>query len=263
MRGPTLLATAVLFALAIDSACAADDKPAIEIKTRAAAITVTIAQGLKAYPGVTADLLAEGQRYAAKARADADAEYKTDRDWFKQDGGRRRSYDLLFSFRSLVADRYVNIMREDGTFTGGTHPNTRTDTILWDITAKKRVSIRPFFSETADNGPTMTALAMLVRRMVAVEKRERWKDSRPDDEEREPPLPLDEAVVEDEQLKNAIQPKLLKIGPISLAPSTVANKSSGFTFHFSPYDVDAIDPNGVQLTRPPRRRAPREGQGGV
>ena len=36
-----------------------------------------------------------------------------------------------------------------------------------------------------------------------------------------------------------MQPKLLKIGPISLAPSTEAGKSSGLTFHFSPYDVDA------------------------
>ena len=46
-------------------------------------------------------------------------------------------------------------------------------------------------------------------------------------------------VAEDEQLKEAVQPKLLKIGPISLAPSTVPGKSSGLTFHFSPYDVDA------------------------
>lgn len=43
----------------------------------------------------------------------------------------------------------------------------------------------------------------------------------------------------DEQLQRAIQPRLLKIGPISLTPSTVAGKSSGLTFHFSPYAVDA------------------------
>ena len=239
MRGSALLPAAILLALAIDSARAAGDKPAIEIKTRAAAITVAIEQPLKAYPGVAADLLAEGQRYIAKARAAADAEYKTDRDWFKQDDGHRWSYDLVYSFRSLVADRYVSIMRDDGTFTGGAHPNTRTDTILWDITAKKRVSIRPFFSEILDNGPTLTALAILVRQMVGAEKRERWKDSRPDDEKQEPLQPLDEAIAKDEQLKNTIQPKLLKIGPISLAPSTAKSKSSGLTFHFSPYDVEA------------------------
>ena len=34
-----------------------------------------------------------------------------------------------------------------------------------------------------------------------------------------------------------VEPKLLKIGPVSLAPSTVAGKSSGLTFHYSPYAV--------------------------
>jgi len=35
----------------------------------------------------------------------------------------------------------------------------------------------------------------------------------------------------------AIEPKLLKIGPVSLAPSTEEGKSSGLTFHYSPYAV--------------------------
>ena len=35
----------------------------------------------------------------------------------------------------------------------------------------------------------------------------------------------------------AIEPKLLKIGPVSLAPSTEQGKSSGLTFHYSPYAV--------------------------
>ena len=36
-----------------------------------------------------------------------------------------------------------------------------------------------------------------------------------------------------------IEPKLLKIGPVSLAPSTEEGKSSGLTFHYSPYAVGA------------------------
>jgi hypothetical protein len=36
-----------------------------------------------------------------------------------------------------------------------------------------------------------------------------------------------------------VEPSLLKLGPISLAPSTAAGKSSGLAIHFSPYDVDA------------------------
>jgi hypothetical protein len=215
----------------------AEEKPAVEIKTRAAEITVTIDKELKPVSGLAEDLLAEGQRYVAKSRADADQEYKTNKAWFKD---RRWTYDRSYSFRSLVADRYVSILREDGTYGGGAHPNSRTDTILWDKTLKKRVSIRPFFTEMADNGPTMTALAKLVRDATALEKNERRRGELSDDEKKkEPKLSIEKLVAGDEQIREAVQPKLLKIGPISLAPSTAAGKSSGLTFHFSAYDVDA------------------------
>ena len=215
-----------------------DEKADIELKTRAAEITVTIGKELKTDPAMAADLMAEGRRYVAKTRAAADEEYKTNREWFKEQG-RRWSYDLVFHFRSLIADRYVSIVRDDGTYTGGAHPNTRTDTILWDRTAKKRISVRPFFNETADSGATLTALATLVRRAVAEEKQARWKESRSENQKKAPVPPLDRAIADDQQIKDAIQPKLLGIGPISLAPSTAAGKSSGLTFHFSAYDVDA------------------------
>lgn len=234
------LAGALLLSLGIAPALSQPaEKPAIEVKTRAAEITVTIEKELKAHSGLAENLRTEGQRYAAKSRAEAEKEYKESPEWFKQDGGRRWTYDLVYSQRSVVADRYVSVLRDDGTFTGGAHPNSVTDTILWDKTQKKRISIRPFFSETADGGPTMTTLAKLVRIAVAKEKLERWKESRPDDEKKDPLPTVEESVDKDEQLQRAIQPRLLKIGPISLAPSTVAGKSSGLTFHFSPYDVDA------------------------
>jgi hypothetical protein len=233
------LAGVVLLAFAGPLAAApqqAEEKAAIEIKTRAAEITVTIDKELKPFPGLAEDLLAEGQRYVTKSRADADQEYKTNKAWFKD---RRWTYDRNYTFRSLVAARYVSIVRDDGTYGGGAHPNSRADTILWDKTAKKRISIRPFFSEMADNGPTMTALAKLVRNATALEKDERRRGELSDEEKKKPKPSAEKLVAEDEQLREAIQPKLLKIGPISLAPSTVAGKSSGLTFHFSPYDVDA------------------------
>jgi hypothetical protein len=34
-----------------------------------------------------------------------------------------------------------------------------------------------------------------------------------------------------------IEPKLLKIGAVTLTPSTVSGKSSGLTFHYPPYAV--------------------------
>ena len=91
----------------------------------------------------------------------------------------------------------------------------------------------------ADNGPTMTALAKLVRIAVAIEKDQRRSGELSDDEKKQPKPSVEKLVAEDEQLKEAAQPKLLKIAPISLAPSTLSGKSSGLTFHFSAYDVDA------------------------
>ena len=228
------LAGVLLVALA--GPLAAAEKPAIETKTRAAVITVTIDKALKPVPGLAADLVAEGQRFVDKSRAEADEEYKTNKSWFKD---RRWTYERSYSFRSLVADRYVSIVREDGTYAGGAHPNSLTNTILWDKTAQKRISIRPFFNEMADNGPTMTALARLVRIAVVIEKDERRNSELSEEEKKKPHRKVEDMIADDTQLKEAVQPKLLKIGPISLAPSTVAGKSSGLTFHFSPYDVDA------------------------
>jgi hypothetical protein len=214
--------------LAIAPALAADEKADIEVKTHAAEITVTIGKGLKFDPALRADLMAEGRRFADKTRAGAEAEYKSDRAAFKD---HKWSNDRSYALRSVVANRYVSIIRDDGSFSGGAHPNSRADTILWDRAAKKRISIRPFLKETADNGPTMTALSNFVRLAVAREKVER----RQDDGKQTP----EQLVAGDTELQDAVQPKLLKIGPISLAPSTEAGKSSGLTFHFSPYDVDA------------------------
>jgi hypothetical protein len=46
--------------------------------------------------------------------------------------------------------------------THGAHPNSDVNTILWDKAGGKRISIRPFFTETGDNGPTMKAMQKAV-----------------------------------------------------------------------------------------------------
>jgi hypothetical protein len=222
----------ILFAgalsLVVVPALAVDDKPDIEVKTHAAEISVSIGKELKTDPALRADLMAEGRRLVEKARADAETEYKSNRAWFKD---HKWTTDRSYSLRSMVAGRYVSILRDDGTYGGGAHPNSKVDTILWDRTAKKRISIRPFFKETAEGGPAMTALSNFVRLAVAKEKA-----ARRNDDSKQTPAQL---VAGDKELQDAVQPKLLKIGPISLAPSTEAGKSSGLAFHFSPYDVDA------------------------
>jgi hypothetical protein len=216
------------------------DKPDIDVTTRAAVISVTVDKELKSFPGLAANLIAESRRFVARARAASHEEYKTNRAWFVDEGRTRRwTYERVYVFRSLVADRYVSIVRDDGTYTGGAHPNTMIDTILWDLNTKKRISIRPFFTEMADNGPTMTELARLIRLTVVTEKRRRWKDALPDDERADPKLSPDQLLQKDEQVAERVAPVLARIGPITLAPSTASGKSSGLTVHYSPYDVDA------------------------
>jgi hypothetical protein len=105
--------------------------------------------------------------------------------------------------------------------TGGAHPNSDVDTILWDTTAKRRISIRPLFAETADNGPTMTAMLKEAVASLTIEKKKHGGGG-------------DTATAD---WYKGLEPKLLKIGAVTLAPSTEAGKSSGLTFHYPPYAV--------------------------
>uniref|UniRef100_UPI00195317E1 hypothetical protein n=1 Tax=Escherichia coli TaxID=562 RepID=UPI00195317E1 len=91
---------------------------------------------------------------------------------------------------------------------------------LWDKAENKAISIRPFFTETADNGPAMTAMQKAVIASLKIEKKKRDSDLTGD------------------WLKS-VEPKLLKIGAVTLAPSTEAGRSSGLTFYYPP---DAVGP---------------------
>jgi hypothetical protein len=237
MRVLTTLAAAAV-ALTVSAALAEPKiKPAIRIDTRAVEIEVSVDPYLRSFPGLATNLLAEGRRFANKARAEAAKEFKTNPDWFTE--GRRWSYSRNYGFRSSVVGRYVSVLREDSVYAGGAHPNSTADTILWDVAGKRRISIRGFFNETADNGPTMNELARLVRLAVATEKKARWRHAADEPEKAKAKETPEQIAATDEQLKERVEPSLLKIGPISLAPSTAPGKSSGLTVHYSPYDVDA------------------------
>jgi hypothetical protein len=196
-------------------AFAAETKPVIAVKTKSLEIAVTIDPALRRHPGLYENLLAEAKRDAAKWKADAPG---------KRDAitGQGYEYTRAYTQRSVVR-QYVSVLRSDSSYTGGAHPNSYTDTILWDSEARKRISIRPFFNEMATNGPTMTALAKLARAAVYAEKKARDR-------------PVEGSPDTDDWLKDIV-PDLLKIGPVTLAPSTEAGKSSGLTFHYSPYMV--------------------------
>jgi hypothetical protein len=231
MRLISSIAVSLVFAVLSADLAKAEDKAAVSVHTKTISASVSIDNELKAYPGLYDNLLAEGRKELAKWRADADKERRESSDSFA--GGRKWTLERSYSQRSAVG-RYVSITREDGTYTGGAHPNRHTDTILWDRVAKKPISIRPFFKETADNGPTMTALAKLARVAVA-----RLKIDRNDNYGEKDKLDPEKFAAESSDLQTGIEPKLLKLGPVTLAPSTVADKSSGLTFHYSPYAVGA------------------------
>jgi hypothetical protein len=104
--------------------------------------------------------------------------------------------------------------------THGAHPNTDVNTILWDKTENKQISIRPFFAETADNGPTMTAMQKAIIFSLKAEKKKR-----------------DSSETATAEWFKGVEPTLTRIGAVTLAPSTEAGKSSGLTFHYPPYAV--------------------------
>ena len=211
----------------------AETKPQISISTKAVEVGVTVDPALRKHPGLFEDSLAEGRRWAERNRAEAAKASRDEPEFFR--GGRRWIFERSYTVRSVIG-RYVSVLRDDGTNTGGAHPNSYLNTILWDRDARKRMNIRPFFRETADNGPAMTALAQAARIAVAAEKLSRDAINVDIPKDKLSPERLAEL---DRFITDGIQPSLLKIGPISLAPSTETGKSSGFTFHYSPYAVGA------------------------
>ena len=215
-------AGAVACAAALSPALAGEPKPDFSIKTKWVEASVTLDAKIKADPALAANCLAEGKAWVVKNRADADKERKQEPELFRNAWSFERKYET----RSVVDGRYVGIVRADYEYTGGAHPNSSSDTILWDRSAGKRISIRPFFTETADNGPTMKAMRQGVIASLEAEKKKRGADG------------TDASAIE------AIEPKLLKIGPVSLAPSTEQGKSSGLTFHYSPYTVGSYAEGG-------------------
>jgi hypothetical protein len=215
---PILLIGLVL-GLLVPPALAAEPKPDAAITTRAIEASVTLDAQVKADPALAADCLAEGRKWLDKQAAEAAKERKDDPEAFRQG---KWSFARNYSQRSLVADRYVSVLRGDYMDTRGAHPNSDFNTILWDRADKKRISIRPFFTETADNGPTLTAMRKAIIASLTAEKNKR-----------------DTGENATEEWFKGVEPKLLKIGAVTLAPSTASGRSAGLTFHYPPYAVGA------------------------
>jgi hypothetical protein len=238
--GTSLVTTIVLCALCSLSpaqglaAKAEAQHPQISIKTSFVEIDVTVDSVIKPFPELFADCLSEGKAWFNRKKSDTAAEWRDNRKAFR---GLQWYYARNYTLRSVVGP-YISVERSDGWFDGGAHPNQHSDTILWDNVARKRTNIRAFFLETADDGPTMTTLAQLAKLAVAAAKLAKdisgYDDN--DDTPAEKMTPEQE-LQHDQFINNGIKPKILELGPVTLAPSTETGKSSGLTFHYSPYGV--------------------------
>ncbi|MBS0536938.1 MAG: DUF3298 domain-containing protein [Proteobacteria bacterium] len=217
MRAPVALLA--LLTLASPAIAADEPKPVMTMDDKTIEASVVIDPDLKAYPPLYDRLFAAGKREYDKARADAAAEFKSTPDLFSD--GRKFFYKRTDRLRSVVGP-YVSVVRSDDTYEGGAHPNHVVDTLLWNAQAQRFMNIKPFFKEMADNGPTLTRLAQLIRAALAAEKKAR------DVEVADPDT--------DQWLTN-VKPKITDIGGIALAPSTEAGKSAGLIVYFSPYAV--------------------------
>jgi hypothetical protein len=198
-------------------ALAADPKPDASVKNKNIEANVYLDDKIKADPALAADSLADGKKWNDKNAAEAATSRKQDPQLFR-DGS--WSFERKYTIRSVVDGHYVSIIRADYTDTHGAHPNSDVNTILWDTAEQKRISIRPFFTETADNGPTMKAMLKAIIASLNIEKKKR-----------------DASETATAEWYKELKPTLLKIGAVTLAPSTEAGKSSGLTFHYPPYAV--------------------------
>ncbi|MDI4237169.1 RsiV family protein [Bradyrhizobium sp. Arg237L] len=195
----------------------ADPKPDALVKNRSIEATVYLDDKIKADPALSANCLAEGRKWVDKSAAEAASTRKQDPQLFDRGGW---TFERKYNVRSVVGGHYVSVLRNDYINTHGAHPNSDVNTILWDSIDKKRISIRPFFTETADDGPTMKAMLEAVIASLNTEKKKRGTG--------------ETATAE---WYKELKPTLIKIGAVTLAPSTETGKSSGLTFHYPPYAV--------------------------
>jgi hypothetical protein len=198
-------------------AVAADPKADASIKNKNIEANVYLDDKIKADATMASDCLAEGKKWIDKNAAEAQSSRKQDPAMFRNGAW---SFERKYNVRSVVDGHYVSIVRADYMDSGGAHPNSDVNTILWDTAEKKRISIRPFFTGTDDNGPTMKAMLKAIIASLNVEKKKR-----------------DASETATAEWYKELKPTLLKIGAVTLAPSTEAGKSSGLTFHYPPYAV--------------------------
>jgi hypothetical protein len=213
-----VVAAVAAASLSLVSLAQAATKPLIAAKTKAVEIGVSIDDIIRERPELSANVLGEGKRWVDREKREADREWQNSPELFR--GGQRWTLERDYAVTSVVGGRYISILRTDYTYTGGAHPNTTLETLIWDEQTKKRISIRPFFTDLSDNSRAMVEILNAVISSLTAEKKERGTFDASDNE-----------------WFKSLQPSLFKIGAVVLEPSTEIGKSAGLTFHYSPYAV--------------------------
>jgi hypothetical protein len=122
--------------LFVQPVLAAEPKPDAAVNNKTIDATVFLGDEVKADPALAANCLAEGRTWLDRNAADAAKQKKQDPQLFR-DGA--WAFERKYGIRSVAAERYVSIVRDDYMDTHGAHPNTDVNTILWDKAEKKRI----------------------------------------------------------------------------------------------------------------------------
>lgn len=194
-----------------DTAIYSANKEYVEVDVRAD-------NRLKAFPQLYKMIVHEGEKFGRDNEEAAAEQWREDKTVFR---GIPYNYNLAYRLRA-AAGKYVSVIVDESEYTGGAHPNHGSTTLLWDRDKEERADFKTLFKDPASGSADMRKLSKLILDALAAEKKKR-----------DVPFDLTDMWFKDwkADFENFGQP--------SLAPSTEAGKTSGVTFHFSPYEVGA------------------------
>jgi len=218
LRYITIFFAAALLALPFAPARADDDTAIFTAKTQYVEVDVRIDNRLKAFARLYELLFAEGKKFGVENKEETAAQWREDKSVFR---GLAYNFSRVYRLRA-AAGKYVSAIVDESQFTGGAHPNHGSATFLWDRETNARADFKTLFKDTSTGSADMQTLSKLILESLAAEKKAR-----------DIPFELTDMWFKD------WKPEFKMFGEPSLAPSTEAGKSSGVTFHFSPYEVGA------------------------
>ena len=179
-------------------------------KTPYAAVKLTLPQAIKTTPALHAALYADTVRDLKQFEEGAQAD-------LSEAGGGPNPYEKTIAFApGAETGKLVSLARTDFEFTGGAHPNTSFDAVIWDKTANKRLGFADLFRPGAD-------LSALDKALCAAANAAKQARS-----------PGSETATLDGKMWTC--PKAVST-PFVLTPGTTPGKAGGVTFLMGPYQI--------------------------